>query len=97
MAKFTLLLFLVLLPISSALAGSFELSDPAADFFEDSKEAPLEEDSLAGSYPNGLRCTVDTGTGACVCAEKTKGQVVDMKAGQCEDLVKAVLNRKQGP
>ena len=90
-----LLLFLLLISSAgSAWAGTFELSDPAADFFDEEKQQRIEQDRPQTSMTTELRCTVDTGTGACTCVDKVEGEGIDMAAGQCETLVRSVLDRK---
>jgi hypothetical protein len=84
----------LVLPVSSAMGSSFELSDPATQFFEENVEQPAEEMMLEEAYPDGLRCTVDSGTGACTCTDKAEGLPVELDTGQCEAIVLAVLKRK---
>jgi hypothetical protein len=84
----------LVLPASSAMGNSFELSDPATQFFEENVEQSVEETLLREVDPNGLRCTVDTGTGACTCTDKAEGLPVELATGQCEAIVLAVLKSK---
>jgi hypothetical protein len=93
LGRFVLLLVL-LLPVCQASDGSFELTDPAAQFFEEEQKPPVPDGTVDASYPDGLRCTVDTGTAACTCVDKAEGLKVEMEAGQCETLVRSVLDRK---
>ena len=94
MSKIALLPLTLAFSACVAWAGTFELSDPATQFFEETEEQPELEAEEEPAYSEELRCTVDTGTGACTCVDKADDLMVEMQAGECEALVRAVLDRK---
>ena len=94
MSKIALLSLVLTCSAGVAWAGTFELSDPATQFFEETEEQAEVEEAEEPAYSDELRCTVDTGTGACSCVDKADGLMVEMQAGECEALVRSVLDRK---
>lgn len=78
----------------TAWCGTFEITDPAAQFFEEAEEQVVEAGELESESVAHLRCTVDLGTGACQCADKESGLDVRIDPPRCAGLVRDALNRK---
>jgi len=86
------LIALLCLPAGLACAGTFELSDPANEMYEDQQakgeweEPPYEPEPRPAVSDNTL-CSVDMATGACTCIDKELAKKLSMTHEECVDRV----------
>jgi hypothetical protein len=83
-------LILLLWPLS-VLAGTFELSDPAAEIYKEQQTPPESkqaEEKL--QIVDELFCAVDEKEGKCWCVHKETAKVVALEHEQCLDLASGI-------
>lgn len=80
MQRFALTALLCLLA-GAAFAGTFELTDPAAEIYKE-QNAPPEPPPEPRPNQN-MRCSVDLDTGECFCIEKASAKKVPMSQSDC--------------
>ena len=93
------LIALLCLSAGLARAGTFELSDPANEMYEEQQakgewqEAPYEAEPRPAVSDNTL-CSVDMATGACTCIDKELAKKLSMTREECVARVMESLNIK---
>ncbi|MGD2130307.1 MAG: hypothetical protein PVJ17_13470 [Lysobacterales bacterium] len=92
MLRLTSITLLCLLA-GTAFAGTFELTDPANEMYEEEHAPPKPPaEPPAESEPTqNMRCTVDLDTGECFCIEKASAKKVQMSQATCAAKVKEAL------
>ncbi|MGD8580496.1 MAG: hypothetical protein PVI46_14270 [Lysobacterales bacterium] len=95
MLRLTSITLLCLLA-GTAFAGTFELSDPANEMYEEQHaqpEPPAEPPSDA-ELAKSMRCTVDLENGECFCIEKTSAKKAPISQTACAAMVREALKTK---
>ena len=77
---------------SVAASGTFELSDPAAEIYEEKQMT--EEAQPAEQLPQGVvRCTVDTTTLECFCIDVDRARQLPMSQQACMAEIRQALEQ----
>jgi hypothetical protein len=85
-----LTLILLIFPLS-VLAGTFELSDPATEIYEEQQNPPeQQEPAKEPVVVDEIFCAVDEKEGKCWCVHKETAKVVTMEHEECVDLASAI-------
>jgi len=94
MHRFALIVLLFLVAGISH-AGTFELSDPAADMYKEREEWDEREAEL--QRQKNAVCTLDAKTDRCYCIDREHGQPVPMERDECLARAPTPLPPKQEP
>lgn len=85
-----LALILLLYPLA-AISGTFELSDPAAEIYEEQQAPPKQQEHEKDLLPvEEIFCAVDEKEGKCWCVHKETAKVVALEHEQCVDLASGI-------
>lgn len=84
---------LLFLLAAGAHAGTFELSDPAAEMYEENRES--EERQAELERQRTAVCTLDAETDHCYCIDREKGRPVPMEREECIARAPAPLQKQQ--
>lgn len=78
-----LALILLIYPLAVP-AGTFELSDPATEIYEELQNPPEQQEPAAEPYvTEELFCAVDEKDGKCWCVHKESAKVVAIEHEKC--------------
>ena len=85
-----LALILLIYPMAIP-AGTFELSDPAAEIYEELQNPPeQQEPAKEPIVVEEIFCAVDEKEGKCWCVHKETAKVVALEHEQCVDLASGI-------
>jgi hypothetical protein len=95
MPRLTSITLLCLLA-GAVFAGTFELSDPATEMYEEQHAPPEPPAEPPGSeeLAKSMRCTVDLDTGECFCIEKASAKKASISQVACAAMVQEALKTK---